>query len=310
MTPTPILALFFAVPTVRHWIERGRYFALFGLLFSAGLGFPLPEDVPLIASGFLIFHRHMSFAIAAPLAWLGIVGGDCVLYALGYQLGEKIVSAPVIGRHITLARLRRAEQLFLKYGVIMVFLGRMFMGIRGAMVVTAGTARFNFGKFIIADGLGAVCSGGLFLWLGYWGAKYGHETENAVHAVKREMWVIALAIAVILFIIFFWRDRRGRTRHLPAILSESKSVSPSAAWRLRRPAASARWRWRRMGRRWPKRRSSMVCNTPPESFRRSINCAAGSTGTAAIYVRFTSRPAPARSPACASGSHWQRHWRS
>jgi membrane protein DedA with SNARE-associated domain len=222
MAFTPILALFFEVPTVRHWIERGSYFALFGLLFSAGLGFPLPEDVPLIASGVLIFHHHMSLALAAPLAWLGIIGGDCVLYSLGYQLGEKIVGVPIIGRHVTLPRLKRAEQLFLRYGIIMVFLGRMFMGIRGAMVITAGTARFNFFRFILADGLGAVCSGGLFMYLGYWGAEYGRETEHAAHAIKREMWIIALAIAVILSIIFFWRDRRGRKRHLPPILSESK----------------------------------------------------------------------------------------
>lgn len=222
MTFTPILALFFEVPTVRHWIERGSYFALFGLLFSAGLGFPLPEDVPLIASGFLICHGRMSFALAAPLAWLGIIGGDCVLYALGYQLGEKIVNVPLIGRHITLTRIKRAEHLFLKYGIIMVFLGRMFMGIRGAMVVTAGTARFHFAKFIVADGLGAVCSGGLFMYLGYWGAKYGRETEHAVHLLKRDIWMVALGIAVILFIIFFWRDRRGRKRQMPPILSESK----------------------------------------------------------------------------------------
>jgi membrane protein DedA with SNARE-associated domain len=222
MIPTPILALFFQVPTVRHWIERGSYFALFGLLFSAGLGFPLPEDVPLIASGVLIFHQRMSLAIAAPLAWLGIIGGDCVLYAMGYQLGEKIVNAPLIGRHVTLPRLKRAEQLFLKYGIFMVFLGRMFMGIRGAMVVTAGTARFKFIKFIIADGLGAVCSGGLFMWLGYWGGEYGPEMRQSIHAVKHAMWLTAGAIAIVLAIFFFWRDRRGRKRHLPAILSESK----------------------------------------------------------------------------------------
>jgi membrane protein DedA with SNARE-associated domain len=222
MIMTPILALFVQTHTVRHWIERGSYFALFGLLFSCGLGFPLPEDVPLLASGILIFHHQMSLAIAAPLAWLGIIGGDCVLYALGYHFGEKIVNVPVIGRHVTLPRLKRAEQLFLRFGIFMVFLGRMFMGIRGAMVVTAGTARFRFIKFIIADGLGAICSGGLFLWLGYWGAKYGRETERAVHNLKREMWMIAAGIALVLFIFFFWRDRRGRKRHLPAILSESK----------------------------------------------------------------------------------------
>jgi len=223
MIMTPILAFFFSDDArVRHWIERGSYPALFALLFSAGLGVPLPEDIPLIASGILISHHRMSLALAAPLAWLGIIGGDCVLYALGYHFGEKIVNVPLIGRHVTLARLKRAERLFLKYGAVMVFLGRMFMGIRGAMVVTAGTARFKFIKFIIADGLGAVCSGGLFMWLGYWGGEYGPEMRQSIHAVKHDMWLTAGAIAIVLAIFFFWRDRRGRKRHLPAILSESK----------------------------------------------------------------------------------------
>jgi membrane protein DedA with SNARE-associated domain len=222
MITTPILAFFFEVTRVRHWIERGSYPVLFGLLFSCGLGFPLPEDVPLIASGILIFHHRMSLVLAAPLAWLGIVGGDCVLYALGYHFGERIVDVPIIGRHVTLPRLKRAERLFLQYGAAMVFLGRMFMGIRGAMVVTAGTSRFKLIKFLIADGLGAICSGGLFMWLGYCGGEYGPEMMHQVHAVKRAIWMSAAALGVLLGIFFFWRDRRGRKRHLPAILSESK----------------------------------------------------------------------------------------
>lgn len=96
------LAAFFEPSTVRHWLESGGYFALFGLLFSCGLGMPLPEDVPLIAAGILVYHGRMSFAVAAPLAWLGIIGGDCVLYTLGYFYGEKITKVPVIGKHVTL----------------------------------------------------------------------------------------------------------------------------------------------------------------------------------------------------------------
>jgi len=220
MTPTLAFALF-DVGHVRHWIERGRYFALFGLLFSAGLGVPLPEDIPLIASGILIFHHQMSVFVAAPLAWLGIISGDCVLYALGWHFGEKISNLPVIGRHVTLARLQRAERLFLQYGSFMVFLGRMFMGIRGAMVVAAGTSRFKFFKFILADGLGAICSGGLFMGLGYWGGEYGPAMVERVRTVKNTMWISAAVIAVLLVIFFFWRDRRVRKRNEP-VLSESE----------------------------------------------------------------------------------------
>ena len=33
---------------ILHWISHGGYVVLFGLLFSCGLGLPLPEDIPLL----------------------------------------------------------------------------------------------------------------------------------------------------------------------------------------------------------------------------------------------------------------------
>jgi membrane protein DedA with SNARE-associated domain len=156
----------------------------------------------------------MHFALVAPLAWLGIVGGDCCLYTLGYRYGEKIIYVPFIGKHVTLARLKRAENLFLKYGVYMVALGRLFMGIRGAMVITAGTSKFKFPKFIVADGLAAVVSGGMFLYLGYFAGENGHEMAHRVREFRYSLWIAAAVIAVGLAVFFFWRDRWGRPRSL------------------------------------------------------------------------------------------------
>ncbi|MGD0388377.1 MAG: DedA family protein [Tepidisphaeraceae bacterium] len=201
------LAAYFEVNTVKGWLLRGSYGTLFGLLFSCGLGFPLPEDVPLIAAGILIYHHHMHLAIAAPLAWLGIVGGDCVLYTLGYRYGEQISKVPIIGKHLTPSRIQRAESLFQKYGVWMVALGRLFMGIRGAMVVAAGTSRLKFHKFIIADGLAAIASGGMFMYLGYWGGEYGPEMVHRVRQFKYSMWIGAAVVALVLIFLFFRHDR-------------------------------------------------------------------------------------------------------
>ncbi|MGD0769077.1 MAG: DedA family protein [Tepidisphaeraceae bacterium] len=201
------LAVYFEVDTVKGWLLRGSYGTLFGLLFSCGLGFPLPEDVPLIAAGMLIYHHHMHLAIAAPLAWLGIIGGDCVLYTLGYRYGEEISKVPFIGKHVTPSRIQRAELLFQKYGVWMVAVGRLFMGIRGAMVVAAGTSRLKFHKFIIADGLAAIVSGGMFMFVGYWGGEYGPEMVHRIRQFKYSMWIGAALLAVMLFCWFFWRDR-------------------------------------------------------------------------------------------------------
>jgi membrane protein DedA with SNARE-associated domain len=205
----PLAAEYFQVETVRHWLQKGGYGALFGLLFSCGLGMPLPEDIPLIAAGILIARHFMHFAVAAPLAWLGIVGGDCILYTLGYHFGEKIAKIPFIGKHVTLVRLKRAEGLFRKYGVWMVAVGRLFMGIRGAMVVAAGTSRLKFIKFIIADGLAAIVSGGLFMYLGYWGGKNGREVIERAREFRHILMGVAGVFAIGLFLFFYFRSRKN-----------------------------------------------------------------------------------------------------
>ena len=56
----------------------------------------------LIASG--KFH----LAIAAPVAWCGIIGGDCVLYHLGKKYGLEITRLPLIGKHEQMVATARA----------------------------------------------------------------------------------------------------------------------------------------------------------------------------------------------------------
>ena len=152
---------------IHHGILRGGYPVLFLLLFCCGLGLPLPEDIPLIVSGILVQNGDFSLGTAALVAWCGIIGGDCMLYLLGMKFGHDIVSVPIVGRGITAKRLAMLESWFVRWGIWVVAVGRMFAGVRGAMVVVAGASKFNFWKFIVADGIAAIVSGGLFLLLGY-----------------------------------------------------------------------------------------------------------------------------------------------
>jgi membrane protein DedA with SNARE-associated domain len=197
--------------TVQGWISTGGFAVMFLLLFACGLGFPLPEDIPLIIAGALLVHSPTTWVIGGIFAWCGIIGGDCVLYFLGRKFGLEITRVPFVGKHLTRARIQRVEELFASYGVGVVGVGRMFAGIRGAMVVAAGATRFNFIKFIIADGLAAIVSGGMFMLLGHWlGARLSDPaTQKKIHEFK--LWFLAggivLGIALIAFII--WRRRHS-----------------------------------------------------------------------------------------------------
>ena len=186
----------FSPEQVEGWFEWGGYFILFGLLFACGLGLPMPEDIPLLAAGYFIALDKFQWIPVAVVAWLGIIGGDCVLYSFGRRYGLNITRVPFIGKHVTRERILRAKELFERWGIWVVAIGRMFAGIRGAMVVAAGATRFSFLKFVIADGLAALVSGGLFVWLGYWaGKKLGSISEMRAKIKDYEHWVfIALAV--------------------------------------------------------------------------------------------------------------------
>ncbi|MGH7213767.1 MAG: DedA family protein [Tepidisphaeraceae bacterium] len=200
--------------TVERWMNTGGYIVLFGLLFACGLGLPLPEDIPLLGAGYLVQQGKMNLVIAPVLAWLGIIGGDCVLYYMGRKFGLEITRVPFVGKHLTKERILKAEHLFERWGIWVVGIGRMFAGIRGAMVVAAGAIRFNFVKFVIADGIAAIVSGGLFVALGYWlGKKFGSIREIKERMKGVEHWVyLGVGVAVVLIVLYaWWRHRRHKT---------------------------------------------------------------------------------------------------
>lgn len=202
---------------VSAWIEAGGVLVLFGLLFACGIGLPLPEDIPLTIAGFLVAKGQMHLWLACIAGWCGIIGGDLVLYHLGKKFGLEITRVPFVGKHVTEERIRKAEILFERYGVLVVAVGRLFAGIRGAMVIAAGATRFSLVKFIIADGLAALVSGGLFLWLGHWvGANLG--SLDQLHVARKriagvEHWVLlgVALVAVGIIIWIWWRKRTQQT---------------------------------------------------------------------------------------------------
>jgi membrane protein DedA with SNARE-associated domain len=228
---------FLAATTAHQWIQarlqNGSYLVLFGLLFCCGLGLPLPEDIPLLIAGALVATGKMKLAFAAICAWCGIIGGDIVLYHLGKVFGLEIRRVRLIGRHLSEKRLEQVHRMFERWGVWVVAVGRMFAGIRGAMVVVAGVTRFTFWKFLIADGLAAIVSGGLFLFLGY---AFGRNMDTLRRRVEQgKEWTLigALAIGVGIGIWIIIRRRMKRRSN-----EESASV-PVTSNHAEAPSGSA-----------------------------------------------------------------------
>lgn len=196
-------------------MERYGYYALFGVLFGCGLGFPLPEDVPLLFAGAFVATGKMRLGLAALAAWCGIVGGDIVLYHLGKAFGLEVRRLPLIGRHLSERRIESVHAMFERWGVWVVAFGRMFAGIRGTMVIVAGTIRFSFWRFLIADGLAAIVSGGLFLALGYWFGRRMDWLKQHVDKGKEWSLVVVVVLAAVAAAWIYLHHRGERRRPKP-----------------------------------------------------------------------------------------------
>jgi len=193
-----------------HAVEAHGYIAIFLLLFLSGVGLPLPEDVPLIAAGVAIARRGMIWSIAGPVAWVAMMLGDSALYVIGYALGRRVIHLPIIGKHVSEIRLKRCERWFDQWGIWAVGIGRMFAGIRTAIVVTAGTMRFHYFKLLMADGCAAIISGGAFMILGYWAALHAQRASEIVEPYSLDLKFIALGACLVLIVVLWWRSRAKR----------------------------------------------------------------------------------------------------
>ena len=214
MGPLGFIILGSILFSVEKWVQAGGYLVIFGLLLACGVGLPLPEDVPLMIGGFLVATGHLNIVSVGIASWCGIIGGDLILYHIGKRYGVNVTRVPFVGRHITVERIQQAGVLFDRYGVWVVAVGRLFAGVRGAMVITAGVTRFNLVKFIIVDGLAALVSGGMFVALGYWvGKKLGTMEQLEKFRSEKirgvEHWVILGAVVTIIAAIAYawWRRR-------------------------------------------------------------------------------------------------------
>ncbi|HEX8324888.1 MAG TPA: DedA family protein [Tepidisphaeraceae bacterium] len=210
-----------SIDLVKSWIGQRLWwgaFISFLLLFACGLGLPMPEDVPLIVTGALIRERPEdigalhAWLVVGGLNWLGIIGGDCCLYWIARRYGMGVTRLPVIGKHVTVDRIDKLRGWFAQYGIAVVGVGRLIAGVRGAMVVCAGVTKFHFGKFLIADGIAAFFSGGLFMLLGYWlGPLLNDETVK-----KYQHWFIAGAVLLVVLVVTYIVYKR-RTHKDPLV---------------------------------------------------------------------------------------------
>lgn len=189
-------------------ISHVGYWGVFGLMFLESACIPIPSEVILPFSGFLVVSGQFSLIDVTLIGAFGNLCGSLLAYYVGWKGGRPLIEK--YGKYILISHhdLDRADHYFQKYGDATAFFSRMLPVIRTFISLPAGIARMDIRKFAIFTFLGALPFSFVLAWAGVQLGEHWDRVRTVLHKLD-----ITIVILIVLFIIWWiWRHVRNSKR--------------------------------------------------------------------------------------------------
>jgi membrane protein DedA with SNARE-associated domain len=187
-------------------ISNSGYAGVVLLMTIESACIPLPSEVIMPFSGFLVAQGRFNLWWVATAGAIGCNVGSVIAYEIGYFGGRPLVER--FGSWIWISRheLDLADRFFARFGNVAVFISRLLPVIRTFIALPAGVARMPRVPFHIYTFLG---SWPWCLGLAYLGMKAGEHWDYLREYFHKFDVVIGVALAagVVWFIWLRWRNR-------------------------------------------------------------------------------------------------------
>jgi membrane protein DedA with SNARE-associated domain len=175
---------------------------------------PLPSEIIMPFSGFLVASGRFRFFNAVLAGSLGGTLGSLASYALGFYGGEKLVRHLIrkYGKYLLIFEyeLDEAEDWFKKHGQLVTFFSRLMPVVRTFISLPAGMSHMDVKKFAAFAFLGT------FLWslpLTYFGKTLGDNWQTlGKYFHKFDILIIALGIGLLVCYIVHKLKKHARYR--------------------------------------------------------------------------------------------------
>jgi len=154
------------------FIEATGYYGIFLLMALESALIPIPSEVTMPFSGFLVQQGKLSFLAVVTTGALANLAGSLAAYALGYYLEESVILKLIsrYGKFILLSETEylRALRWFRKYGQSVTFFSRLLPAVRTFISLPAGLAQMNIWKFSAYTFLGSFMWSAFLTWVGFY----------------------------------------------------------------------------------------------------------------------------------------------
>ena len=170
---------------------------------------PIPSEIIMPLGGYFVYQQKLNFYVLVFWGLFGTIAGSLPWYYLGRLVNEQRLSNFLDKRGkyvgITSYDLAKSKRWFDKYGVSLVFWGRLVPGIRTLISVPAGMELMPLRKFLIWTTLGSLIWVAFLTSAGYILTENYKIIEIYVDQIKFIVKPILILIFVYFLIKFFLR---------------------------------------------------------------------------------------------------------
>lgn len=186
-------------------ISGSGYIGIFLLMIAESALIPIPSEVIMPFSGYLVSSGKLNVAYVIIAGSIGNLVGSLVAYHIGLRLGREFILK--YGKYVLLRKshLEITESYFKKYGDRSTFISRMLPAVRTYISLPAGIAKMNLKKFAAYTLIGSI------IWnsaLTYIGIQLGQEWKNILH--YSDYFDGIVIVGVIVVIVIFLKKRKNK----------------------------------------------------------------------------------------------------
>lgn len=182
-----------------------HYFGPFVVLLACGMGLPIPEEVTLLACGYLVYQEIVSYWPITLVCSAAILLGDSVPFWLGRIYGMRALRISWVRPILHPERFAKIERRFRQHGNWATFAFRFFAGVRIPGYFVAGTLGMSYSRFLLLDALGVLISVPISIWFG---KLLSAEIINEGFSKKFHLALALIVVVVVVGLIFRSRLRR------------------------------------------------------------------------------------------------------
>lgn len=189
-------------------ISHLRYAGIALLMGIESACIPLPSELVLPFSGYLVYKGTLNLWLVAVAGALGCVIGSWVAYGVGAWGGRPLVER--YGKYILVSRhdLDLADYWFRRHGEITIFVGRLLPVVRTFIAFPAGVSRMPLWRFTLYTFCGSLIWCWLLAWIGLRLGEHWNTLGGYFHRFDT-----LIGIAFVLFAAWYvWRHVRNLRR--------------------------------------------------------------------------------------------------